>query len=300
MRGGNANRCGAHVPAPPGDWPGGDATVWTRHWRLANDPFLGPGAPYVRTSGHDEAVARLVESIESCRRLAVIRAGAGFGKSVVVSRALGETRGPRRRSARVVGPVDGAAMMAALAAGLGVRAPAPAGRSAAWKALTDAVRLARWQDFQTVLVVEDAQFLVDEADRRDLQRLTHLDPHQSGRLTVVLSFLERDDPWRIDDVPGAENPPSWELVIGLPALTRTETARYVREKLASAGRDEAAFTPRALSALHELSGGVPRGIDRLGSLALMAAAVRRLEMVTPDVLHGVAHECRRDGDESAA
>jgi type II secretory pathway predicted ATPase ExeA len=85
--------------------------------------------------------------------------------------------------------------------------------------------------------------------------------------------------------------PPWQLAIRIPALTRSETARYLDEKLAAAGRPETVFTPRALSRLYDISGGIPRGIDRLGSLALMAGAARGLEMITPEVVTGVAAEC---------
>lgn len=284
---------GGREPTPRGPSPRDDARpawegfsfVWTRHWRLSRDPFLGPGSAYVPTSGHDEAVARLVATVESGQRLAVLRAGEGFGKSVTLSRLFAETRSPQRRFARVSAPMDGADLLAGLASGLGGRVSPREGRPAAWRALADAVRLCRWQKLHAVLIVDDAQLLDDEADRRDLERLAHLDPHPATRLTVVQSFREPD---------GREierNSPAWHLTIRIPALTRSETDRYVAEKLAAAGRDEPSFTPRALGRLHEVSGGVPRGIDRLGSLALMAGAARRLEIVTPDVIDGVASEC---------
>ena len=63
------------------------------------------------------------------------------------------------------------------------------------------------------------------------------------------------------------------------------------ESLRAAGRAEPTFTPRALNVLHACSGGVPRGVARLGSLALMAGAVRGLEMITPEIIEGVALEC---------
>jgi len=263
--------------------------VWNHHWHLTGDPFLGAGAPYVRTSGHDEAVARLAASIESGERLAVLRAAAGVGKSAVLARAAAETKGPHRRFSRVVGPVDGPGMLAGLAAGLGVALPPGASRPVAWKALVDAVRLCHWQKTQAVLVVDDCQELEDAADRRDLRRLTHLSPDPSARLTVIQTYREPEDgpgPGP-DEVPA----PTWQLVTRLPCLTQSETLRFVSEKLAAAGRVDPAFTPRALGRLHDLSGGVPRGIDRLGSLCLMAGALRGLELVTPDVVDGVAAEC---------
>ncbi len=119
---------------------------------------------------------------------------------------------------------------------------------------------------------------------RDLQRLTHLDP--PALLTVVQSFRPSDD-MDEDSDPAA----AWQLAIRLPPLLRSETTRYVDHKLSAAGRVEPAFTTSALARLHDLSGGVPRGIDRLGSLSLKAAALEGLDRVAAEVVDGVAREC---------
>jgi type II secretory pathway predicted ATPase ExeA len=148
----------------------------------------------------------------------------------------------------------------------------------------DAIRVCAWQRVQPVLVVDDIQDLVERADRGDLERLVSFDPGGSIRLTVLVSAREPAE--AADTVPG-----SWGLVACLQPLTRSESDRYVEAKLAAAGRLAPAFTPRALDLLHALSGGVPRGLDRLGSLALMAGSLRRLEVIPPDVIEGVAQEC---------
>lgn len=269
--------------------------MWKDHWRLSGDPFLSAGAPYVRTSGHDESVSRLVASIETGERLAVLRAGPGMGKSTILARVAVESKGPHRRFARVVGPVDGPAMLAGLAAGLGASLPGDAGRSVAWKALADAVRLCHWQKLHPVLVIDDCQVLADPADRRDLERLTHLAPNPSARLTVIQSFGDPD----VEESPIDERIPAWQFVTRLKGLLRSETVRFVEAKMAAAGRTEPAFTPGALERLHALSGGVPRGIDRLGSLSLKAGALGGLDRVTPDVVDGAAAECALPGPDFA-
>ena len=258
--------------------------MWKRHWKLTRDPFLCGDAPYVPLASHEEAVARLVHTIEAGQRLAIVRAPAGLGKSRVLARALAEVRSPSRRVAPLSSPIDGAGLLAGLAQRLGIRVPAGSGRSTAWRALGDAVRLCRWQRLQVVLAVDDCQVLVDATDRLDLERLVHLDPHPEARLTVVQVFRTP-----ADGEPASATP--WELVIRLPALTRSEAERYLAAKLAAVGRDEPTFTPRALSRLHQRSEGIPRGLDRLASLALMAGASRGLEIITPDVVDGVAQEC---------
>ncbi len=259
--------------------------MWQRHWNLDHDPFGARRPGFVATPTHSEAVARLAHTIETAGRSARLVAGAGLGKSTVLARAIEATRAPTRRFARATGPVDGADLFATLAAGLGSRSGLDAGRAEAWRALVEAARLCRWQGIQVVLAVDDCRALATPADRVDLERLEGLDPDPAARLTVIRlgrpELGPEDEPTRAD----------WGLLIRLDPLTRSESASYVEAKLGAAGRPEATFTPRALTRLHALSGGVPRGLDRIAGLALMAGAVRGLEVVPPEVVDAAAREC---------
>ena len=57
----------------------------------------------------------------------------------------------------------------------------------------------------------------------------------------------------------------WRLSIGLQRLTRSQVEDYLIAKLAAAGAAERVFTPRAVTRLHALSGGVPRGLEQLAT-----------------------------------
>jgi type II secretory pathway predicted ATPase ExeA len=243
----------------------------------------------------EEAVARVVDAVETGQRWAAVRGDAGLGRSTVLARAARELRRPDCRIARVGAPVDGTTLWLTLAEGLGTRPRRGASRAAAWAALREAVRLCRWQKLSAVLLVDDAQTLCDDSDRSDLDRLVDLEPGEATRLTVVAAFREPEEP---ADEPTHRVP--WELDVRLTPLRLSDTTSYVETKLAAAGRTESLFTPRAFVRLHDLSGGVPRGIDRLASLSLMAAALRRLEVVTPDVVEGVLRECLSPSRPSAA
>lgn len=252
-----------------------------RHWNLNRDPFDARLAPFVATPTHREALARLRHAIEAGERRAALRSGAGLGKSAVLARLLAEVKGPRVRIARASSPTDGLTLLATLAEGLGGRCEPGATRGLAWRRLADAVRLCRSQDLGVVLAIDDCQDLTTADDRLDLDRLVHLDPHPRARLTVL-------QVGRID----GHAPEPWDLAIRLEPLTRSEAADYLAAKLAAAGRADPAFTPRALTRWHALAGGVPRGLDRLAALALIAGAVRGLEIITPEVVDGVAAECQ--------
>jgi hypothetical protein len=63
-------------------------------------------------------------------------------------------------------------------------------------------------------------------------------------------------------------------------------------KLCAGGSHERNFTPRAVVRVHCLSRGIPRALEELASLSLAAGAARALEIISPDVVDGIAEECR--------
>jgi MSHA biogenesis protein MshM len=262
--------------------------MWQRHWSLSRNPFDERRADFVATSTHVEAVGRLVQVIESADRSARLVAGPGLGKSRVLAQALKATRSPTRRVALVSGAMDSADLFSRLAQRLGGRVVPDGSRSATWRALAEALRLCRWQGIHAVLAVDDAHVLESVSDGLDLERLDYLDPDPSARLTVLR--VSRSTETEVDE-PGRHSAPNdWDLSIQLLPLTRSESSEYLAAKLRSAGRTDPAFTPRALSRIHSLSRGIPRGLDRLAALTLMVSAVRGLEIVSPEIVDEAARE----------
>ncbi|HEV3164850.1 MAG TPA: AAA family ATPase [Isosphaeraceae bacterium] len=264
--------------------------MWERYWQLSCDPFVEADSPFVATPMHAEAVARLVHVIEAGHRLGILKAPAGLGKTRALTEALTATRGSARRVALVSSPADGTALIAELAERLGRRVPLGSPRSLAWRRLAEAVRLCHWQGIDVLLAIDDCHHLATALDRIDLERLIHVAPRSEARVTVL----------QVGREPGLESPVAvdWALSICLAPLTRSEAELYITAKLAVAGRAGLTFTPRALTCLHALSGGVPRGLDRLASLALIAGAARGLEVISPEVVEAVSRECVPAGSEN--
>jgi type II secretory pathway predicted ATPase ExeA len=257
--------------------------LWFTHWGLSREPFPDAGGPYVPISSHEEAVARLAQTIDSGGRLAVLSAPAGMGKSRVLSQALALGRSPSRRFALVKNPSDGEDLATRFAEKLGGRLNGP-GQALAWRALDRGLRLCALQGLAVVLGVDGCGELHSREGRRNLRRLVHGGNPDQGRLTVILTLEE--EAWEEDF--GLR---SWTLAIRLKPLSASEVELYLATKLAAAGCREPIFTPRAISRLQLLSGGSPRGLDRLGTLCLMAGASRGIEAVSSELVESVIGEC---------
>jgi len=258
-----------------------------RHWGLAHDPFVQADSPYVSLPSHDEAVARLVCAIESSQRRAILAGPAGVGKTTVLRQALSEAKSPRRRFAAVSCPSEGTLLFTLLAERLGQRVGREPNRLGAWRALERAVHLASLQGMQIVLAIDDCDARVDQTTRRDLDSLAHVGSTANTELTVIQ--LERT----VEDAQSVACG-TWSRASDVERLTRSQAERYLATKIERAGRTERIFTTRAITRLHALSSGVPRGLEQLASLCLMAGAVRRLELIHSDLVDAVAPACETD------
>lgn len=253
-----------------------------RHWDLRRDPFLD-GEAYVPLPGHEEAVARLIHAIETPQGPTLLTAGAGLGKTNALRRAIAESRSARRRVALASHPLDGLALWNDLAERLGAPPEPGRDRAAAWRALERAARVRALQGQRVVFAIDGAENLLDESAWPDVERLALIDGGDNAPPALLLTA-------RGDAAFGSTVP--WSLSISLSPLTRSETALYLAAKLKDAGGSEHLFTPRAIVRLHAAARGVPRGLDRLASLSLTAAASRGLEVVSSEVVDRAVQECR--------
>jgi len=80
-----------------------------------------------------------------------------------------------------------------------------------------------------------------------------------------------------------------DIKVLLPALSAEETADYVTHRLSVAGASREIFSPDGLAAVHRLTGGVARRINRLCDLALLvgfAGGQHTIDAESLQAIHG--------------
>jgi general secretion pathway protein A len=120
----------------------------------------------------------------------------------------------------------------------------------------------------TVVVIDEAQNLSPRV-LEQVRLLTNLETSRHKLLRIILvgqpelqQLLARKDLRQVNQRITAR--------YHLSPLSREETARYIRHRLAVAGADHDLFTPTAMRLVHLLSRGVPRMINTLCERALLA------------------------------
>jgi general secretion pathway protein A len=254
---------------------------------LAFSPFSGRCEPkcFYASPVHEEALARIDFLVEHRHRLGLLLGESGTGKSFVLRMLVERLRRAGHPVAAIglVG-VEPDELVWLVAVRLGLNPPRGLTAPALWPAVMDRLAEYRYQDLQTVLLLDDADHAAGEVLTL-VVRLVKSDPSAQSRLTVVLTGQEQ----RIGRL-GRDLLELAELRIDLARWEPGDTEKYVQAALAQAGRTAAAFDASGLARLHELGRGIPRRVAQLAELAMVAGAGQNVRQIDADTVESVSQE----------
>jgi general secretion pathway protein A len=261
--------------------------MYANYWGLTDVPFRNTLDTrwFYSSPTHEEALARLLFLVENHRRCGVLSGAAGVGKSLLLTVL-------RRDAARIgseVARVDlfgrtGLEMLWEIVAELGVPAGPDEPAQRLWRKLHDHVLANRYA--RTPLVL-----LLDHLDRADaecvnlVERLQHLSSPGDTGLTLILG---------VRDARASAFAPVLreisDLRIELVALDRAETQEFVETLLTRAGASQSFFDASAINRLFEETHGVPRHLNRLCDLALLAGMADHATRIDESIVAAAAEE----------
>jgi type II secretory pathway predicted ATPase ExeA len=265
--------------------------MYQDYWQLETKPFepLADARFMFPCPGHQAAIHKLRYAIESRRPAALLVGPAGVGKTLAwhaLSSQLGESLG---KQAHLVFPLlSPREMLAYLAHQLGVSATST--QTSIDESL-HGLEVVLIQNHQrgklAVLAVDEAHLLEDSGLLDALRLLMNLRTAGEPLFTMLLigqvsalSTMERCN--NLDE--------RLEMKAFLKPFTNEETAGYIEHRLVIAGASRPLFTPQALEIAHQLSGGIPRRINRLCDLALMVGYAAGDAEIDGAQLHAVNDE----------
>ena len=153
-----------------------------------------------------------------------------------------------------------------------------------WRMVVDRIREYRYQQADLVLLFDDADRATPEA-LVQLARLARHDLSPESRFTMVLSGRPR----RIGRL-GTELLDLAQLRIDLEPWELIDLEVYLKTALVRAGRDDSMFTEEAIARIHFLTQGIPRRVNQLAELALLAADGHDLKSIDADMIDSVCRE----------
>ncbi len=269
--------------------------MYEQHWRLEKPAFRAsaPAEFFFPGRSHEAAVLKLRYLVEQRQGIAVLTGGAGSGKTCVLEQfcdRLPSGAGPvvslvfpQLTAAELVGYVT-----TKLEAGnSGITPAGDAGLDQLLPRLERQLQEFTQAGRHPVLIIDDAHLITDRRVFQTLQML--LNYQQAG--TMEFSVILAGQPELIGQVKrSAALLDRLAFVSALVPFTASETAEYIRHRLAVAGGSVDIFEPRAIAAIHERSSGLPRRINRLCDFALLVGYADLLEQISVDQVEAVAEE----------
>src|SRR5512145_3284142 len=250
-----------------------------RAFRKTPDPrYLYMGDSY------EEALERLSFAVEEMD-LALLTGEVGSGKTLL-TRALIDRLGERFEVGMVLNPrLSPRQFLRAVARELGVASPCFHAND-----LHDQIH-ARLLELDhagraALLIVDEAHLIPGRPTFEEIRLLTNFQLDERNLVAIVLvgqpelrARLHHRAYRPLTQRIGAD--------FHLPPLDAAGTAAYVDHRLSVAGARSAIFTPRAIDALHDGSGGIPRVINQLATATLIEGMARGVREVNEGVVAAV-------------
>jgi general secretion pathway protein A len=261
--------------------------MYANYWGLADTPFRNgiETRCYYQSPGHEEALARLLFLVENRRRCGVLAGAAGTGKSLVLEIARGEAL----RAGSDVASIDlfgrsSREMVWEILAGLRRSPGVDETPHRLWRKLHDHVLANQGGQGSLVLILDH----LDRAHADCLgvvERLQHVAAGAETGLTLILGVRQQRDTalWQgLREIS--------DLRIELEALDREQTRRYIEARILRAGGEAVIFDQSAIDRLFEETRGIPRELNRLCDLALLAGMADHATQIDEPIVAAAAEE----------
>ena len=257
--------------------------MYEAYWGLSAAPFQNVPDPrfFCPLPTFQELLEKLLYVVQYSKGGALLTGEVGCGKSTLSRVFLLQLEEDRYDIGLVINPsMPADEILNEIALQLGV-APSGPQRSALFRALNERLLKNAQAGKATVLIIDEAHTIKDEAVFEDLRMLLNFQFNDRQLLALILL-----GPPELREVMARHGALQQRLPLrlNLAPLTETETAAYIEFRLEKAGASRPIFTAEAVKAIAEATGGIPRRINSLADLCLFEGWKKRAKAVDTSVV----------------
>jgi type II secretory pathway predicted ATPase ExeA len=264
-------------------------TTYLDFFELNTEPFSNAPVSrfYYNSAQHSQALTRLMHAVGYMKGLSILVGDIGAGKTTLARRMLDSLPENEYEAALLVIIHSGITanwLLRRIALQLGVENPAQE-KLALLSQLYQRLLQIYESGKKAVVLIDEAQMLETRELMEEFRGLLNLEVPERKLISFVffgLPEIERN--LKLD-------PPLAQRVAfryKLEPFTAESTEAYVKHRLRLAGSPRMPFTPEALLAIHQASGGTPRVINTLCDNALFEAFLSRHESIDEALVRRVA------------
>lgn len=266
--------------------------MYEQFWNLNRSPFENTHDSqfYFASQTHQSALLKMRYVVENRQGAALLIGGIGYGKSFLVNQLITELPAAHDPVARIIYPqLSPPEMLRYIAAELGSenQFDESGGLDRVIRFIESKLRTYTEQGQHPLIIIDDAQLIADQGVFQALQLLLNFRQH--GGIDFSMIFVgERSLLPQIQRLRQLDERLAVKAV--LQPLNHEETAKYVEHRLETAGSTRRIFDESAMESLFELSGGIPRKINRLCDLSLLVGYADNLSFISSAEVEAVSEE----------
>jgi type II secretory pathway predicted ATPase ExeA len=265
--------------------------MYEAHWGLRKKPFENNMDVefYYPSDSHQAALLKLRYVVENGRQGAVLTGLPGLGKSMIVRslfNKLPETTTPR---VHLVFPqMPTGELLAYLAYELTEGTSVGSGSiEASARRIQQLLRQNVQAGQRALVVIDEAHLIRDDETFETLRLLLNFETDTTNPLTLL--FVGQPEL-----LPSLNRHPDLEERLAVKCLLcpmhLDETVAYISYRLQEAGSPQTIFTDQAMEAVHQLSRGIPRQINRLCDLAMLIGYAEDQKQIEAPAVEAVSQE----------
>jgi general secretion pathway protein A len=268
--------------------------MYESYWHLDRNPFDGETdlSGFFRSATHQATLLKLRYLIENGKGAGLLAGGTGIGKTYLIQvlcRQLTEPLGP---FVHLVFPqMSASELLGYLAVELGACGQDSGcqieGLDRTIRQIDLRLRQFGEEGRHPVIIVDEAHLIEDVQVFQALRLLLNFSQQTGCRFSLIL-VGQNELLTTVRRMGQLEERLAVKCL--LRPLSADETTLYVSCRLEAAGATRPIFAPEAMEPLHELSGGIPRRINRLCDLALLVGFADESTTISAEQVEAVAEE----------
>ncbi|MBN8226238.1 AAA family ATPase [Corallococcus macrosporus] len=276
-------------------------TTYLDFFELTQEPFSNAPVSrfYYNSAQHSQALTRLMHAVGYMKGLSILVGDIGAGKTTLARRMLDSLPESEYEAALLViihSGITAQWLLRRIALQLGVENPAQE-KLALLSQLYQRLLQIYESGKKAVVLIDEAQMLETREIMEEFRGLLNLEVPERKLISFVFFGLPEIEKNLKLDPPLAQRV---ALRYKLEPFTAESTEAYVKHRLRLAGCPRMPFSPEALLAVHEHSGGTPRVINTLCDNALFEAFLARSETISAELVHRIGTNLGLQGGSAAA
>jgi type II secretory pathway predicted ATPase ExeA len=264
--------------------------MYKEYWNLAEKPFENTADPrfIYYTHQHEEALSRLNYAIIEQKSAAVLTGVFGCGKTVIAQALINSLNKAKYEIAFIVNPqLSHVELLREIVYNLGIKDNLSTLKTDIMHLLNERLHHNLEGAKNTVVIIDEAHLIEDKLIFEELRLLLNLQYNNRFMLTLIL-LGQPELKEKINNIKQLEQ--RIFIKYHLTALEQEQIPEYIQHRLNIAGATRKIFEDNAFSSIYEGSGGIPRRINQICSLALFVGFGRAQKTIDSKLINEVVQE----------